>query len=123
MRTRITPNTDTPLRSADNSVPIHYKNVHRFAIKLYKIAKDICLKIMSEVLNLKDCYNLQHTLQFSTNPIDSAYNGIESHCIWDQRFGSKYVQKLRARNLLMGLKEKSKNINPLNVHEEFAGHL
>ena len=50
----------------------------------------------------------------------NAENSIESelnqHLIWDQIFGSKHLQKLKIRNLLMGLKEKSKNGNPLNVH-------
>ena len=116
MHTRITPNTDTLLRSEDNSVPIHYKNVYRLAIKLYKIAKDICLKIMSEVLNLKDCYNLQHTLQFSTNPIDSAYNGIESSLYLGPKIWEQIHSEIKSKESLDGLKDKSKNINMLNVH-------
>ena len=48
---------------------------------------------------------------------------LNQHRIWDQRFGSKYLQKLKIRNPLMGLKEKSKNGNPLIVHVEFVRHL
>ena len=101
-----------------------YKNIHALATELYKIATDMSPKIMSEVFKIRDtpCYNLQHTSQFSIDPIHSVYNGTESdqHCIWDQRFRSKYLHKLKIRNLLMSLKEKSNNGNPLNVHVEFT---
>ena len=101
------------LRNKDNSVSIHYNNIHGLAIELYKIANDMSPKIMSKVFKLKDtpCYYLRHTLQFSTDPIHSAYNETESASYLDQRFGKKYLQKLKIRNLLMGLKEKSKNGN------------
>ena len=103
------------LLNKDNSVSIHYNNIHTLAIKLYKIA-NISPKIMSEVFKLRDtpCYNLQHTSHFSTVPIHSVYKGTES---------ASYLQKLKIRTFLIGLKEKSKHGNPLNVHVEFVGHL
>ena len=60
-------------------------------------------KIMIEVFKLRDTP--------SYNPFHSVYNRTE------------WVSYLGRRNLLMGLKEKSKNGNSLNVHVEFAGHL
>ena len=61
----------------DNSVSIHYKNIHALAIELHKIANDMSPKFKSEVFKLRDipCYNLWHTSQFSTEPIHSVYNG------------------------------------------------
>ena len=58
------------LLNKDNSVPIHY-NVHALAIELYKITNDMSPKTMSKVFKLRDtpCFNLRHTLQFSTDPI------------------------------------------------------
>ena len=59
------------LLNKDNSVSIHYINVHALATELYKIANDMSPKIMSEVFKLRDtpCYNLRHNLQFSTDPM------------------------------------------------------
>ena len=64
----------------DNSVSIHYNNIHALAIELYKIANDISPKIMSEVFRLRDTplYNLRHTSQFSRDPVHRIYNGTES---------------------------------------------
>ena len=44
---------------------------------------------------------------------------LNQHRILDQR----YLQKLKIRTLLMGLKDKSKNGIPLNVNVEFVRHL
>ena len=68
------------LLNKDDSVSIHDNNVHALAIELYKIPNDMSPKIMSEALKLRDtpCYNLRRTLQFSTDPIHSVYNGTES---------------------------------------------
>ena len=54
------------LLNKDNSVSIHYKNIHALAIELYKISNNMSPKIMIEVFKLRDnpCLNLQHTLQF-----------------------------------------------------------
>ena len=65
---------------------------------------------MSEVFKPRDtpCYNLRHTWQ-SADPLHGVYNGPESVLYLGSKTGSKYLQKLKIRNLLMGLKEKSKD--------------
>ena len=50
---------------------------------------------------------------------------LNQYRVQDQRFGSKYLLKLKIRNLLMILKikkwkKKSKHGNPLNVYVEFV---
>ena len=110
------------LLNKDNSVSINYNNVHPLAIELYKIA-NMSSKIMSAVFKLRDtpCYNVQDTSQFSYRLV--FIKKMNQHRIWDQRFGSKYLQKLKIRNLLMSLKQKSKHGKLLNVHVELVGHL
>ena len=66
---------------------------------------------MNKVFKLRDTpyHNLRHTLQFSTDPVHSLYNGTESASYLGPEIGGKYLLKLNMRNLLMVLKEKSKN--------------
>ena len=110
------------LQNEDNSVSIHYNNIQALAIELYKIAKDMSPKIMSEVFKLLVIiYSiLRSFLQIQVIVLITELN---VHGIWEQRFGSKYLQKLKISNLFISLKEKSKNGNLLNVHVEFVGHL
>ena len=75
----------------DNSLSVHFNNVHALFIELYKIVNDVSPKIISDVLKLRDSlwYNLRHTSQFSTDPIHSVYSGTESALylgpkIWEQ---------------------------------------
>ena len=48
---------------------------------------------------------------------------LNQYRIWDHRFGSKYLLRLKIKNPLMDLKEKLKNGNPLNICEEFVRSL
>ena len=79
------------LLNKDNCFSIHYSNVDEFATELYKVARDMSPKIMSEVFKLRETasYNLRHTSQFSTDPIHSIYNRTELALylgpkIWEQ---------------------------------------
>ena len=64
------------LLNKDNSAYTQYNNMLALAIELCKIANDMSPTIKKEVLKLRDtpCYNLRHTLQFSTDLIHSIYN-------------------------------------------------
>ena len=64
----------------DNSVSIHYNNIHALAIELYKIANGMSPKIMSKVFKLRDTpwYDLRQTSQFSRDLISRIYNGTGS---------------------------------------------
>ena len=42
------------LLNKDNSVLIHYNNIHALALEWYKIANDVSPKIMNEVFQLRD---------------------------------------------------------------------
>ena len=79
------------LLNKDNSVSIHYNNIHTLAIEMYKVTNDMPPDIMNEVFKLRNTphYNLRHTQHSSTDPIHSAYNGTESAShlgpkIWEQ---------------------------------------
>ena len=86
----------------DNSVSLHYNNIHALAIELYKIANDIAPKTTSEVCKPRDTlyYNLGYTTQFSTDPIHSVYNGTESASY----FGPKIPAKIKNKDSLDGFK-------------------
>ena len=82
-------------------------------------------KITSEAFKLKDTSFMIYIILRSflqTQFIVFIMERSQYH-IWDQRFGSKYLPKLKIGNLVLGLKEKSKHGNPLKVHVEFVGHL
>ena len=82
--------------------------MHALAIEMYKIAKDMSPKIMSEVFKSRDTLVIIYGILGSFLQIQFIVFLMElnQHRIWDQRFGSKYLQKLKIRNLLMGLTEK-----------------
>ena len=113
------------LRNKDNSVSIHYNNIHGLAIELYKIANDMSPKIMSKVFKLKDtpCYYLRHTLQFSTDPIHSAYNETESASYLEPKIWKKIPAEVKNKKSLDGFKREIKKWKPLNVYVEFVGYL
>ena len=95
----------------DNSVFVHYNNKHTLAIELYKIANMSPPKIMGEIFKLRNillviiCNILRSFLQIQLMVFITELN---QHRIWDQRFGSKYLQKLEIRNLSIGLKRNQK---------------
>ena len=64
----------------DNSVSIHYNNIHTQAIEIYKVANGICPEIMNDIFKLRENthYNLRGTSQFLVDPIHSVFNGSES---------------------------------------------
>ena len=51
------------LLNKDNSVSIHYNNIHTLAIEMYKVTNDMPPDIMNEVFKLRNTphYNLRHT--------------------------------------------------------------
>ena len=112
------------LLNKDNSVSIHCNNIHALTIELHKIA-NMSPKTMSEVFKLIDtpCYNLRHTWQFSIDPIHSVYNGTESASYLGPKIWEQIPAEIKNKESLLGLKEKSKNGNTLNVHVQFVGHL
>ena len=100
------------LLNKDNSVSIHYNNIHthtHWLLNCIKLLVKMSPAIMNKVFKLRytPYHNLQHTsqlIQFIVFIME-----LNQHRIWDHRFGGKYVLKLKMRNLLMVLKEKSKN--------------
>ena len=113
------------LRNKDNSVSMHYNNIHALAIELYKIANDMSPKIMSKVFKLRDtpCYYLPHTLQFSTDPIHSDYNETESASYLGPKIWEQIPAEVKNKESLDGFKREIKKWKPLNVYVEFVGHL
>ena len=101
----------------------HYNNIHGLATELHKTT-NMSTKIMREVFKVRDTpfYNLWHTSQFYTDPIDSVYTRTESQTYLVQKIWEQIPAEIKNKDLLMGLKEKSKNENPFTVHVEFGGH-
>ena len=64
---------------------------------MYKVANNMSPDIMNEVFKLRTTpqYNLRHTSNFSTDPVHSVYNGTESASCLRQKFGIKYLLKLK----------------------------
>ena len=68
-------------------------------------------KIMSEVFKLGDtsCYSLWHiTLQFSTDPTHSIYNGIESAWYLGPKNWEKIPAEIKNKEFLDNFKRKIK---------------
>ena len=67
-------------------------------------------KIMSKVFKLRDtpCYNLRHTLQFSTDPIHSVYNGTESASYLGPEIWEQTPEEIKNKESLDGFKREIK---------------
>ena len=80
---------------------------------------------MSKVFKLRDtpCYYLQHTLQFSTDPIHSDYNETESASYLGPKIWEQIPAEVKNKESLDGFKREIKKWKPLNVYVEFVGHL
>ena len=94
---------------------MHYSNIHALAIELYKIANDMSPKIMSEVFKLRDttCYNLRHTLQFSTGQIYSVYNGTESASYLGSKIWEQIPAEIKNKESLNEFKREIKKWQPV----------
>ena len=59
------------LLTKDNSVSVHFNNIHAMAIEMYKVVNGIFLEIMNEVFKLRreTHYHLRHTTEFLVDPI------------------------------------------------------
>ena len=81
---------------------------HALAIKSNKIANDVSPKIMSEVFKLRDtpCYNLRHTSQFSTDLIQSVYNGTESASYLGPKIWEKISAEIKNKKSHDGFKRR-----------------
>ena len=88
-------------------------------MELYEVANDVSSEISFQIL-LVMIYGIFRSFLQVQFIVFKMY--LNQHRIWDQRIG-KYLLKLKIRNLLMVLKVKSKNRNPLNAHVEFVGRL
>ena len=95
------------LLTKDNSVSIHHSNIHALAIEMYKVANDMSPDIMNEVFKLRNTlhYNLQHTSHFLQTQSIMSITELNWHLVQDQRFGSKYLLKLKIRILGDGFKK------------------
>ena len=80
---------------------------------------------MSKVFKLRDtpCYDLWHTLQFSTDPILGVYNETESASHLGPKIQEQITAEIKNKEFLDGFNREMKNGNPLNVHVEFVRRL
>ena len=103
------------LLNKGNSVSLHYNNIHALAIELYKMANDMYPKITSGVFELRDntCFNLQHTSQFSTDPIHSAYNRNESAFHLGPKIWVQIPAEIKNKESLDGFKREIKKWKPV----------
>ena len=109
------------LLSKNNSVSIHYDNIHALAIEIYKVANVMSRDIMNGVFKLRNTphYNLRHTSDFSTDPIHSVYNGTESASYLGPKIWEQIPAEIKNKDFLDGFK-KLRNGNLLSVHVEFV---
>ena len=101
----------------DNSLSVHFNNVHALFIEMYKIVNDVSPKIISDVLKLRDSlwYNLRHTSQFSTDPIHSVYSGTESALYLGPKIWEQISAEIKNTESFDGFKRE--------IHVEFVRHL
>ena len=103
------------LLNTDNSVSIHYNNIHVLAIELCKIANDMSPKIMSQVSKLRNtpCYYLRHTSQFSADLVHSVYNGIESASYLGPKIWEQIPAEIKNKESLDSFKKEIKKWKPV----------
>ena len=67
------------LLAKDNSVSVHFNNIHVMTIEMYTVVNGISLEIMNEFLKLRGetHYYLRHTTEFLVDPIYRVFNGSE----------------------------------------------
>ena len=70
---------------------------------------------MSEVFKPRDtpCINLWYTLQFSTNPIHSAYNGIESASHLGPKICEQIPAEINIKESLDGIENEIEKWKPV----------
>ena len=102
------------LLNKDNSVSIHYSNIHALAIEMYKVANDMSPEIMNEVFKLRNTphYNLRHTSLFSTEPIHSVFNGTESAPYLGLKIWEQIPAEIKNKDSLDGFKNEIKKWKP-----------
>ena len=103
------------LLNKDNSVSIHYNNIHALATKLYKIANDMSPEMMSEVFKLRDtpCYNLRLTSQFSADLIHSVCNGTKSASYLGPKVWEQISAEIKNKESLDGFNREIKKWKPV----------
>ena len=71
--------------------------------------------IMSEVFKPRDtpCINPRRTLQFSTNPIHSAYNGIESALHLEPKIWEQIPAEINIKESLDGIENEIEKWKPV----------
>ena len=83
----------------------HYNNIHGLATELHKTT-NMSTKIMREVFKVRDTpfYNLWHTSQFYTDPIDSVYTRTESQTYLVQKIWEQIPAEIKNKESLDGFK-------------------
>ena len=102
------------LLSKNNSVSIHYDNIHALAIEIYKVANVMSRDIMNGVFRLRNTphYNLRHTSDFSTDPIHSVYNGTELASYLGPKIWEQIPAEIKNKDFLDGFKKEIKKWKP-----------
>ena len=97
----------------DNSVSIHH-NIQALVIEMYKVANDVSPDITNEVFKLINIphYNLLHTSHFSTDPIQSVYNGTESAFYLGSKIWEQIPAEIKNKDSLDGFKKEIKKWKP-----------
>ena len=75
----------------------------------------MCPKITSEAFKLKDtsCYDLHYTLQFSTDPVHSVYNGMESVSYLGSKIWEQIPAEIKNKESCVEFKREIKTWKPI----------
>ena len=104
------------LLTKDNSVSVHFNNIHAMAIEMYKVVNGIFLEIMNEVFKLRreTHYHLRHTTEFLVDPIWRVFNGSESVFYFGPKIWEQIAAEIKNKDSLVGFKKEFKKGKPLN---------
>ena len=104
------------LLAKDNSVSIHYNNVHTLAIEMYKVANGLSPDIMNDIFKLRENthYNLRYASQFLFDPIHSVLNGSESASCLGPKIWERIPFEIKNINSLVGFKKEIRKWKPAN---------
>ena len=98
---------------SDNSLSIHYWNIHALVIESFKVKNDLKSEIMREVFpNASGSYDLKNNYEFQCSNLETAHYGTESLWFLVPKIWNLIPEEIKNETSLNGFKKKLRSWVP-----------